>query len=268
MRCRLSYGCELCVGEMLLSAGYRPAQASRARGGRSAGRRGEDVARSFLLECFAFGSRLLFDASTKQRRLTRCSVPIPRGSRSPWCVLEGRAVIGLYGFTSGFSVSCRRSRWRMGRRSRRCGVGIFFANILALPCFPRGVCWGCASRTAPKSRWLSSLDSQQSTFLQSLAIIAIPEQPRPRPAILGYTERPCRLQFMAGRVGLYSDVIYAYQRPDSSRFQAAQSRVACAKRSGRGHCPLTRFRCGDGFPWALQPAWAGSASARRFRRRR
>ena len=41
-----------------------------------------------------------------------------------------------------------------------------------------------------------------------------------------------------------------------------------AKRSGRRHCRLRRFRCGDGSPWALQPAWAASASARRFRRRR
>ena len=46
------------------------------------------------------------------------------------------------------------------------------------------------------------------------------------------TERPVRLQFMAGRVGLYRDVIYTHKRPDSSRPQAARSRVACAKRRG------------------------------------
>ena len=59
-----------------------------------------------------------------------------------------------------------------------------------------------------------------------------------------YTERPDRLQFMAGQVGLYSDHINLHYRPDSSRPQAARSRVACAKRCGRGHCPLRRGRSG------------------------
>ena len=45
------------------------------------------------------------------------------------------------------------------------------------------------------------------------------------------TERPGRVQFMLGRVVLYSDDTYTLKRPDSSRPQAARSRVACAKRS-------------------------------------
>ena len=61
-----------------------------------------------------------------------------------------------------------------------------------------------------------------------------------------YTERPARLQFMAGMVGLYNKHTNTHQRPDSKRSQALKSRVACAKRSGRGHCRLRLFsrRCG------------------------
>ena len=50
--------------------------------------------------------------------------------------------------------------------------------------------------------------------------------------------RPARLRLMAGQVVLYNDVINTHNRPDSSRPQAARSRVACANRCGRGHCPL------------------------------
>ena len=46
----------------------------------------------------------------------------------------------------------------------------------------------------------------------------------------GYTERPGRVQFMLGRVGLYSDDTCLHNRPDSKRPQALKSRVACAKR--------------------------------------
>ena len=42
--------------------------------------------------------------------------------------------------------------WRRGRVR-------FCVNILALKCFPRGVRWGCAPQTAPKSHWLSGLSS-------------------------------------------------------------------------------------------------------------
>ena len=49
---------------------------------------------------------------------------------------------------------------------------------------------------------------------------------------LRYTERPARVQFMLGQVGLYSDDTNTHNRPDSSRPQAARSRVACAKRRG------------------------------------
>ena len=74
---------------------------------------------------------------------------------------------------------------------------------------------------------LSSFDSRQSSALPNIAITAILEPTRPRPAAPGYTERPARVQFMLGRVGLYSDDLNACQRPDSKRPQALKSRVAC-----------------------------------------
>ena len=61
------------------------------------------------------------------------------------------------------------------------------------------------------------------------------------PAAPGQTERPVRLQFMAGQVGLYIDVAYSLQRPDAKRPQALKSRVARAKR-------------GESTPTALQTA--------------
>ena len=67
------------------------------------------------------------------------------------------------------------------------------------------------------------------------------ELPYRRPAAPGYTERPARVQFMLGRVGLYSDVTYSHNRPDSKRPQALKSRVACAKRS---ECKLSLPVCG------------------------
>ena len=56
------------------------------------------------------------------------------------------------------------------------------------------------------------------------------ELPYRRIAAPGYTERPARVQFMLGRVGLYSKVIYSCERPDSKRPQALKNRVARAKR--------------------------------------
>ncbi len=126
------------------------------------------------------------------------------------------------------------------------GVSAICVSILALQRFLRGVRWGLrAPKPAPKSHWLSGLssfDSQQSTSLPNLAIIAILEFSHSHCATLGYTERPCRLQFMAGRVVLYSTKFSCFARQQAepaqpaSRPQAARSRVARAKRCGRTHC--------------------------------
>ena len=107
---------------------------------------------------------------------------------------------------------------------------------------------GCSARSGVKapptalqtaSRNPVSLDSLHlihgvNTFYAAKDLYALPnatipsisESPHPHSVTPGDTERPVRLQFMAGRVGLYSDVIYTLKRPDSSRPQAARSRVA------------------------------------------
>ena len=107
-----------------------------------------------------------FPLSGKERRLAMCCVSI-----LPWVGIAIRAfsndvrlsdVVGslrvcvlLYGDPDG------------GRRDARNGVGgaaqgRFCADTLAVSCFPRGVRWGCAPQTAPKSHWLSGLSSCES----------------------------------------------------------------------------------------------------------
>ena len=86
------------------------------------------------------------------------------GSRSPFvrsrCV---SAVIGRSKFTSGLAVYLWRSRRSYrGRGATRADGAAFVhlcAAVLALQCFPRGVRWGCAPQTAPKSLRLSGLSS-------------------------------------------------------------------------------------------------------------
>ena len=102
--------------------------------------------------------------------------------------------------------------------------------------FPRGSTLGlkCGRRTAaapdcakePLALWTLFIWVAAEYVLRDMAITAISEPPHPRRAALGYTERPVRLQFMAGQVGLYIDVAYSLQRPDAKRPQALKSRVA------------------------------------------
>ena len=104
-RCSASWDSELCAGEMLRSAGYRPAPAFGARGGLAAGRGGSVAAlcvwfttamrfcwkvlrlvhdcRAFLLECLRSITPVSFPLSGKERRLAISCVSIPRGSGSP-----------------------------------------------------------------------------------------------------------------------------------------------------------------------------------------
>ena len=117
-------------------------------------------------------------------------------------------------------------------RAKRCGCGSAAAKR-------------CGGRTA------ASLDSlhliRHKVPLTNLAITAIPELSHPRPAALGYTERPARVQFMLGRVGLYIDVTYSlYRRLAKLQFMvwqvvlhcaaASGSRTAAAKRCVKAHC--------------------------------
>ena len=88
------------------------------------------------------------------------------GSRSPFArSRDVGAVICLGWFTSGLAVYLWRSRRVTGGRGTGNGVGgaafvCFCAATSALKCFPRGVRWGCAPQTAPKSLRLSGLSSR------------------------------------------------------------------------------------------------------------
>ncbi len=78
------------------------------------------------------------------------------GSRSPFARSRGvGAVICLCGFTLGLAVFCRRSR-RVTGDGGNGADGVAFVRLcaaaLTLQCFLRGVRWGCAPQTAPKSR--------------------------------------------------------------------------------------------------------------------
>ena len=93
------------------------------------------------------------------------------GSRSPFARSRGVGAVSSLGwFTSGLCVSLGRSRrgyrsTENGERGTGNGAGgaafvRLCAAALALKCFPRGVRWGCAPQTAPKSLRLSGLSSR------------------------------------------------------------------------------------------------------------
>ena len=169
------YDRELCAGEMLRLAGYRPAQAwvragiglrgaggrtppvslrsttSPERGGVAAGDGGvillaRRVLRShfayhtFLLKCLTFVPRLLFVARAKQGRLAGGCVPIPRGSRSP--VERSQMLCGYRTCLVHFRLVRFFPAIPTGERSRRRGKVLFCENTLSLRCFPRGERWG------------------------------------------------------------------------------------------------------------------------------
>ena len=91
-----------------------------------------------LLQRFAFGSRLLFDAERQTGRLAVSCVPIPRVEIAIRAFSRRSSVICLCGFTSGLAVSLWRSRrGYRGRGNAGNGVGgaafmRFCASTLAL----------------------------------------------------------------------------------------------------------------------------------------
>ena len=88
----------------------------------------------------------------KQDGLRDVAFLFRRGSGSP--VARSRivgAVIEGGWFTSGLRVFWRRSRRKTRRTESAARQSAFCVNISALPCFPRGVRWGYAPQTAPKS---------------------------------------------------------------------------------------------------------------------
>ncbi len=146
------------------------------------------------------------------------------GLRAPDCAKESSTLWTLFTLRRGCVGACSR---------RLC--------VFAQPYWPchafRGESVGGCAPPNLRQRVFDSLDSLHAAAGLCWCVFAAPSP--------GYTERPARVQFMLGRVGLYIDVTYTRQRPDSSRPQAARSRVACAKRSGvQGIIPCLRTRCG------------------------
>ena len=129
---------------------------------------------TFLSVCLAFDHACCLPHSAKQDGLRYVAFLFRRGSRLPFARSRiAGAIIRLGWFTSGLRVSLWRSRRRTkergnaenggnGERSRRRGRVRFCVIVLALPCFPRGVRWGYAPQTAPKSLRLSGLSSFDS----------------------------------------------------------------------------------------------------------
>ena len=109
---------------------------------------------TFLSVCLAFDHACCLPHSAKQNGLRYVPFLFRRGSGSP--VARSRivgAVIGFRGFTSGLCVSLWRSQRRTkGTRRTESAArqSAFCVNISALPCFPRGVRWGCAPQTCAK----------------------------------------------------------------------------------------------------------------------
>ena len=189
--------------------------------------------------------RLMFDHACclpRERqtgRLAICCVPIP-----PWVVIVIRAFSG--GDPDG------SARGRGGRRRR--GVGALLRDHIGFAAFSAGSPLGrnveAALRPRPRlrQRVFDSLDSllwiRGKVPLAKLRNNRHPRITAPTPAAPGYTERPARVQFMLGRVGLYIDAICYINRPDSKRPQALKSRVVRAKRSGCRHCRPCAKRSG------------------------
>ena len=102
----------------------------------------------------------------------------------------------------------------------------------------------CAKETkveaALRPLWTLLMWVDAQYLLPNLAITAIPESPPLRPAVLGYTERPARVQFMLGQVGLYEYHISTHERPDSKRPQALKSRVAAREAVWKRALPAVR----------------------------
>ena len=137
---------------------------------------------TFRSKCPVFDHACCLPPVRQTGRLALCFVPVP-----PWVVIAIRAfsdVVRLSNLAGSLRVCAflygdpdgeRKGRGNAenggnGERSRRRGRVRFCVIVLALKCFPRGVRWGCAPQTAPKSlrlSGLSSFDSRQSTSCQT-----------------------------------------------------------------------------------------------------
>ena len=124
---------------------------------------------TFLSKCPVFDHACCLPPVRQTGRLAGCSVPVP-----PWVVIAIRAFsnrrcgyralwvhFGLVRFFMAIPTGNEETRER-GERSRRRDRVRFCVIISALSCFPRGVRWGYAPQTAPKSLRLSGLSSFDS----------------------------------------------------------------------------------------------------------
>ena len=124
-----------------------------------------------LSRCPVFDHACCLPHSAKQDGLRGVPFLFP-----PWVEIAGRAFSSVVrlsdfmgslracAFSGGDPDGGRRDEGteRRGERSRRQGVRALFVITLALICFPRGVRWGSAPQTAPKSLRLSGLSSFDS----------------------------------------------------------------------------------------------------------
>ena len=129
------------------------------------------VRRCGSIAAFCLGSRLSFFLCQEKRDGLRYLAFLFRRVEIAIRAFSQRSsVICLCGFTSGLAVYLWRSRRGTedagdGERGTENGAGgaafvRLCAITLALQAFPRGVRWGCAPQTAPKSLRLSGLSSR------------------------------------------------------------------------------------------------------------
>ena len=117
-----------------------------------------------LLWRFVFDHACCLPPVRQTGRLAGCCVSIPPGRDRHSCVLEVLARLSalagslrvwtfFYGDLDGITGDA-------GYGAGGAAFMLFCATTLALLCFPRGVRWGCAPQTAPKSLRLSGLSSR------------------------------------------------------------------------------------------------------------
>ena len=195
---------------------------------------------TFLSVCLAFDHACCLPHSAKQNGLRDVPFLFRRGSGSLFArsrMSRGyRALLvhfGLVRFLAAIPTENERERGRR-RTESAARQSAFLRDRISFAMFSAGSPLG-AARPRLRQRVFDSLDSPHAAAGLCWYVFAAPSP--------GYTERPARVQFMLGRVGLYIDAICYINRPDSKRPQALKSRVARAKRRGSRTAARGR-RCG------------------------
>ena len=134
--------------------------------------RSAHICHAFLSKCPVFDHACCLPPVRQTERLAGCSVSVP-----PWVGIAGSAfsnrrcgyrALGVHFGRVRFFMAIpteneRDAGTRRTEGTENGGGGAaeerFCVTALALLCFPRGVRWGCAPQTAPKSLRLSGLSS-------------------------------------------------------------------------------------------------------------